>query len=251
MSTLKRASGYFGSIGRLTALGSSLGFTSTSTQTSPTGVTTPASAAPPERRQVSPLTTAPQTAAGSPSQRVYMGGSARGGYAKPPLVSKFIDPSEFYTPFPKASTSQSQIHSPATGHRSSRARQKLMTQRDAPSYSDSEGENDKKSGASTPHGYKSATSDDDASQLNIRSSLASSANSNRKPLPQQVLQPGVQRWINALVKEAERIDKDHETTKRFHNSVQASMARVLEKKLLQEEEARREDRLHDRERARG
>lgn len=133
-----------------------------------------------------------------------------------------------------------------------------MTQRDAPSYSDSEGEGEghKKSGSSTPHGYKSTTSDEDTSQLNIRSSLSSDqlarsgSNANRKQPPQQALQPGVQRWIIALVKEAERIDRDHETVKRFHNSVQASMSRILEKKLLQEEEERREERLREKERAR-
>lgn len=229
--TLKRASGYFGSISRLTSLGSTLGLTSLDKDNAgpnpPSPVTrrTPSSAGSMSAAQSST----------SPMQRLQVAYGLRGGrntapQLRQPLISKFIDPSESYQPFPKPSTSpttaQSRPPAPQRGA-TSRARQKLLTQRD---YPDEYGVQQHLLEA----GNNSGVSDEDpmASQVNLRKNL-SSKNLSGATTP---LQPGVQRWLVALSKEAERIDREHETFFRFHDTMQLSFARILEKRALEEQE---------------
>lgn len=225
--TLKRASGYFGSMTRLTSLGSTLGLTSLDkgsqvpSPTSPANRRTPSSAGSRSAAQSST----------SPMQRLQGAYGLRGARSstvqvRQPLISKFIDPSESYQPFPKASASPttSQSRPPGlTRGGTSRARQKLLTQRDYPDeYS------------MPQEGSSSVISDEDpmASQVNLRKNL-SSKNLSGTATP---LQPGVQRWLVALSKEAERIDRDHETFARFHDTMQASFARILERRAVEEQE---------------
>ncbi|CAD6572110.1 MAG: hypothetical protein CYPHOPRED_004716 [Cyphobasidiales sp. Tagirdzhanova-0007] len=267
-NTLKRASGYFGSIGRLASLA---GFTSANAGSTGNTPSTPSLS---ERKRLSPrlpiLGSAAQQVlpSTSPSQKSVGFASLRKGQGsqqqvhRQPLISKFIEPSDGYIPFPKAAATPSsredgQTEVPKASHQrsttaGSRARQKMMTQRDYPD-SDTELMNNrpgtKASDPTMPGGYRSSASDEElatsASQVNLRSGIksvhASASTQNR-------LAPGVQRWITALVKEAERIDKDHETAMRFNNSVQASMARVLDKKAAREEEERKADAATKRER---
>jgi len=240
LGTLKRASGYFGSISRLTSLGSTLGLTSLD-RDSHNQNAAPSPSSPGFRRTPSSGgSMAAAQSSTSPMQRLQGAYGLRGSrntaapQVRQPLISKFIDPSESYQPFPKASTSPSTTTRTNSQNRhpgiqrgaTSRARQKLLTQRD---YPDEYGMQQQ-----LMESNASGFSDDDpmASQVNLRKNL-SSKNLSGAATP---LQPGVQRWLVALSKEAERIDKEHETFFRFHDTMQLSFARILERRALEEQE---------------
>jgi len=273
--TLKRASGYFGSIGRLASLAgfTSAGTDGTSGGTSPTrtlsggkvspGIPAPGSSGNSAALPGSSPSTISRGRRGLPSftqqqqatgQRSFASSSATS--AAPPLISKFIDPNDTYVPFPKAKHPRSADDSSSSLRASeSRARQKMMTQRDLP---DSGDEASPRLGNTTRNNsnaeFRSSASEDDfsrngsASQLNLRSgsSTPGSATSGGTKLA-----PGVQRWIIALVKEAERIDKEYETTVRCHKSIlKDSYERVLKRKIEREQEEeeslRREEEINSR-----
>jgi len=265
--TLKRASGYFGSIGRLASLA---GLTSTASDgnagsTSPTrtlsagkispGIpapgssgnstglpgSTPATLVGARGRRGLPSFTQQQQQAGQRGSTLSSATSSA-----PPLISKFIDPNDTYVPFPKAKhpgtadDSTSNLRTVAAASES-RARQKMMTQRDLP---DSGDEATTRSDPTTRNNsnaeFRSSASEDDfsrngsASQLNLRSGSSTPGSTTSGSTK---LAPGVQRWIVALVKEAERIDKEYETTVRCHKSIlKDSYERVLKRKIEREQE---------------
>lgn len=243
LGTLKRASGYFGSISRLTSLGSTLGLTSLDSSSKDGHVPSPTSPAA-RRTPSSGGSLQAQQSSTSPMQRLQGAYGLRGSrntqspQVRQPLISKFIDPSESYQPFPKASASPTTINSQSSKQQhpglqrggTSRARQKLLTQRDYPDDFGTQSQDGSLAGS----GGMSAISDEDpmASQVNLRKNL-SSKNLSGTTTP---LQPGVQRWLVALSKEAERIDRDHETFFRFHDTMQASFARILERRAVLEQE---------------
>ena len=249
--TLKRASGYFGSISRLASLA---GFTNAGSGGS--GHTSPILPASDNKRFSPGVATSGSIAqhsllSTSPTQK--MVGFARSGKGiasinhRQPLISKFIDPDEGSTLQSGASTSHaSQYINPVTSRQRQQAplsnQAKPKTKTRVEGLEDNEHGRHSSDTITLPAEQTSFTEEDDvATTKNLGSHIAYVSK-------QEQLAPGVQRWITALVKEAERIDKDHETAMRFNNSLQASMARVLERKAANDDKERQEERAARRER---
>jgi hypothetical protein len=135
-----------------------------------------------------------------------------------PLISKFCSPtySSFGSQSPSSRSEPPTLAPMSTLHSSSppepsprrnvssvslsRTQQKLLLQRDAPMASES-----------TSLLYPSAGSP--APALNT-------------PALRQTAQANLQRWAQAIVREAERIDKEHATVRRFRNPVEESWRRL-------------------------
>lgn len=254
-STLKRASGYFGSISRLATLA---GFTTSTSSRQSSGSAT----SPRDLRFGSPTNplTALSTSPGQISRHQQLGSSSSRSQRppRPALISKFIDPDdapqqrEAMRPLPRAESSAALSQQQTSGgsgagkeHRStSRAGKKMMTQRDAPYYADADDDLFGENGQGQD--YRSSASEEDFAQMHNRtprSSASTPSFTSTQARSGGSRQPGVQRWIFTLVKEAERIDRDHESAARFGNTVQLSFARILEKRYQVEEEEKREERL--------
>lgn len=273
--TLKRASGYFGSITRLASLAGL-----TSADSSGTSPPSPVNTMRAQRMSPSLSTASPAQAAllQQTSTGGHPPGSQRAGtrgrqtsapvtsgtgtpghrhapapqqpYRQPPLVSKFINVNHAadgsHALFARQMAAQhrrqqtsstADVSLSGTGRTasSSRATKKMMTQRDAPyPYTEHADEQQYAGGPPTPGGRSNASSDDEdaargghgkyASQVNLRKSLSSGQTTPSS------LNPGVTRWIVALVKEAERIDKDFSSQCRWRDDLNASIARVLQKR---------------------
>jgi hypothetical protein len=145
-----------------------------------------------------------------------------------PLISKFCSPFNFpmgsHSPptklEPPVPTMSSVVSPPSTATNAepprrtisnvslSRTQQKLLLQRDAPLAPEP-----------TSLLYPSASSPAPASALNT-------------PALRQTAQANLQRWAQAIVREAERIDKEHATVRRFRNPVEESWRRLAECVLL-------------------
>ena len=145
---------------------------------------------------------------------------------------------------------------------SSRASRKMLTQRDGPFFAGEDGygntENEQNAGS-----YRSSVaSDEDGHHVPMRTPMSGTSTplhggpspgpgvmpqfehrtSGGLPLTRPnstQLQPMIQRWIVGLAREAERIDRQHITTRRFCDPVQLSFARILEKRAIEEEEEKR------------
>lgn len=232
--TLKRASGYFGSIGRLTGL---TGLTSTSSgnlSNSPPSPVVGQNVSAAQANLMNNASSSPNLSRSGASQRRAKQVSITAPtptlqqqqqqYRSPPLISKFIEPNAGSTMSFANGSEQASQKSRGTV---SRARQKMLTQRDAPFPL---------SGAEQPY-TPGRSSDDDpsssASQLNLRGAHTQSGASTP-------LEPGVREWLQALAKEMQRIDTEHTSNSRWRDELNASVARVLMKLEKQDQERERE-----------
>lgn len=237
-STLKRASGYFGSIGRLTGLTGLTSGSSGNLENSPPSPVLGQTVSPAQANLIN-TTSSPNLGRSSGQQRrtkqVSIANTAptlqqqQQLYRPPPLISKFIEANSgstmsFANPAGQTSSSSDQISS-SRSRTVSRARQKMITQRDAPYPL-----------ATPDHVYTSGRSSDEdpsssASQLNLRS-MHHSHSGTSTPLAQDV-----QQWLHALAKEMQRIDDEHISNSRWRDELNASVARVLVKLEKRDEQA--------------
>ena len=258
--TLKRASGYFGSIGRLTGLtgltgGNSSGNLSNSPPSPILGgqqTISPAQAnlinsSPALRGTNGPASSSSRTKGKQVSISVPTLQQQQQQYRPPPLISKFIEPNTgsqmlFAKQPPQQQQTQSGISSLDSRSRGtvSRARQKMLTQRDAP-FPVSQQAQQQQDFYSQQQLTPGRSSDEDpsssASQLNLRAIRAGSGAQSGQNTP---LAQGVHRWLQALAKEMQRIDMDHSSNSRWRDEMNASIARTLVKLEKQEEEERKE-----------
>ena len=261
--TLKRASGYFGSIGRLTGLTGLTGNTSSgnlsNSPPSPVHNISPAQAAlgasassPALRGSNGPSTSSrnnkgKQVSISTPALQQQQ--QQQQQYRPPPLISKFIEHntgSQMLFAKQPPNNNNSGVSSTSTDQQQkgrgtvSRARQKMLTQRDAPFPVSSQAQdfyNQLTPGRSSDEDPSSS-----ASQLNLRAIHASGGGgaSGVQSGQSTPLAQGVHRWLQALAKEMQRIDMDHSSNSRWRDELNASVARTLAKLEREEEEGRKE-----------